>query len=65
MYLTGYSVSVIKCGINVKEEIPDFKVGRDILNFFQISCYRFSLYNYSVNYYFYYSFWNWDIGNMD
>lgn len=35
MYLTGYSVSVIKCGINVKEEIPDFKVGRDILNFFK------------------------------
>ena len=31
----GFSVSVIECGINLKEKIPDFKVGRDISNFFK------------------------------
>lgn len=34
-YLMGFSVSVIECGINLKEKIPDFKVGRDISNFFK------------------------------
>lgn len=35
VYLMGFSVSVIECGINLKEKIPDFKVGRDISNFFK------------------------------
>ena len=35
LYLTGYSISIIKNGIHVKEEIPDFEIGRDISNFFK------------------------------
>ena len=35
VYLMGFSVSVIECGINLEEKIPDFKVGRDISNFFK------------------------------
>lgn len=35
LYLTGYFVSIIKNGMHVKEEIPDFEISRDILNFFK------------------------------